>query len=149
MRYLFVALLLSTMIGGCAPRYPQPRTKATGPHSLFKIPVLEAPKQFVEPILSLDEITVEDIYYVDHRQQRLSSGPIRVLFNLYNISEEREVWLEWKAVFYDETNFQIEQTGWQPLYIPRREVVTLKVNSISPRASNYTVMLRTPDRIAP
>ena len=148
MRTFFLVLLLISLIGACGQRYPQPRTKATGPHKLYAIPVHEAPLQFEEPILSLDETTVEHIYYVDHRQQRLSSGQIRVMFNLFNRSEEEEIWLEWKAVFYDGSNFQIDDTGWRELFMPRREVVTLKVSSLSKRAKNYTLLLRTPGRMA-
>jgi len=148
MKYLVMTLVIVFLLTGCGPRYPQPRIKATGPHKLSKIPVLEVPSQFVEPILSLDKDTVKNIYYVSHRQQRLASGPVRIMFNLYNISEDEEIWLEWKAVFYDGSNFQIEDTGWREIYMPRREVVTLKVNSMSPRVENYTVMLRTPGRMA-
>lgn len=143
MRYLTLFVFVIFLAGGCANYTPAPDI-VIDPYALTSIPMAGVEEQFVSPIVALDTTVADNIYYVDHRQQRLESGPARILFNLINIDRQQDLWVEWQAVFYDSGDFRLEDTGWQTLFLPGGEVVTLKVNSISPQVHNYTVKLRAP-----
>jgi len=100
--------------------------------------------QHRERLIALDKFAASALLYVSHRQSRLPSGQVKIEINLQNKDPNGDLWLDWKVVFYDAQNFQIEETEWNKAFFPAKEIKTLKANSIRKDAQNFTVMLRSP-----
>jgi len=97
-----------------------------------------------ERLIALDKSAADALLYVNHEQSRLPSGQVYIQINLQNRSADHDIWMDWKVVFYDNQDFQIEETEWNSTYFPAKEIQTLKVNSIRRDVVNFTVMLQTP-----
>ncbi|MCP5003853.1 MAG: hypothetical protein GY941_07865 [Planctomycetes bacterium] len=132
MAFLLVFLLL---IGtGC---------QKPGPYLVRQTPS-ETPFQHSERLIALDKSAAAALYFVNHQQSRSEAGQVYIQINLQNVSAAQDIWMDWKVVFYDKQNFQIEETEWNQTFFPAKEVKTLKVNSLRRDVEKFTVMVRSP-----
>ncbi len=133
----FLIVLLIIVVTGCSS------PPAGGPYLLTQSPNVTS-IQHSERLIALDKSAASALSFVNHQQIHLESGQLRLLINLQNISTTHDIWMDWKVVFYDSQNFEIETTEWNKSFFPAKEIKTLKANSIRRDAINYTVMLRSP-----
>ena len=89
-RTLVLALPLLVLFPGCRSQ------ERTGPYLLRASPDKPTPKQYTEPIIALDENITKGVYYVDHDQERLPSGNVRIVVRLQNRHVKDGVWVKYK-----------------------------------------------------
>jgi uncharacterized protein YcfL len=142
MQKLWYVCVVISLLMSCSSRKSQ--QPPVGAYYLQQHPSAQAPMQHTERLIALDRSTVDALFYVNHTQGRLPSGHVAIQVNLQNKSAEHDLWVEWKVVFYDAQNFQLEETEWTLTHFPAKEVVTLKANSMRQDVMNFTIMLRTP-----
>ena len=127
---LSVAGLLAGLVGlcaGCGP-YPGPRVTQPRPQSVENLVYLDAALTWQIPCEALEA-------------HKLPSGRTRVharFVNRRNASAECQI----KVNFKDGSGRVIDETGWLPLVLPRREVVQFEHTSLTTDVSDFTVMLR-------
>ena len=144
MNKFLLCLLIIASLAGCRPSLTS-KSEVTGKDGLYLLAPLpdgQPPLQFKERLIALDEDTRDSLMYVNHLQGRLPSGQVKISVALQNRSPEDNIWISWKAVFYDNRNFKIEETEWQKTYFPVMQIREITVNSIRKDVENFTIMLK-------
>ena len=125
--WLTTALLGMAMLWGC------------GPHRGTKIG--SAPLESTGNLVYLDAALTTQIPCEHLSAERLPSGRLRVRASFFN-EQNHTAECQLKIKFKDEGGQVVEDTGWMPLLLPRRESVDFDQTSLNDRASQYVVMLR-------
>ena len=112
-----------------------------GPFPLDRKPEGEVPLQHRERLLAQDRQTERAVQVAAYEHGRLPSGQIQVRIDLLSRRKD-DYWMEWKVVFYDAQGFQVEETEWHSLHLAASVLQTVKASSISPKADDYTLFLR-------
>ncbi len=139
----FASILLTLILCGavsCAGCQDKPRP--TGLYPVDPDPKGQVPPQFEQRILAQDPEAAAAVFFVSHRHGFLPTGQIQISVNLESRILTGERWLEWRAVFYDADRFPVEETEWHPIRIGPSVVHTVKAQSISPGAKDYTLFVR-------
>ena len=135
-RTVVVAVLVAVAASSC--RYAaEPSRLHQNPRKGHRVPL-----QHKERLLTLDKSIEAAVFYVNHVQNRLPGGQLQIKVNLQNRDASHDLFIEWKAIFYDRNNFEIESSPWVAQHFPAKMVTTVAVNSVRSDASNFTVMLR-------
>ncbi len=100
------------------------------------------PLQHRVRLIALDRYAERTVQVSAQEHGRLPSGQIQVRIEFMSRVRNRDFWLEWKVVFYDAQDFQLEETEWHPLHLTGPVLHKIKTNSISPKAEDYTLFLR-------
>ena len=142
MKIALTILLACVLASGCVKQ----KTAGVdpGPYLLARNPSSSTPMQHRERLIAMDQSAADALFYVNHNQGRLPSGQVKVQVNLQNRDASHDIWMDWKIVFYDAQNFEIESTEWNKTFFPAKEVKAIQANSIRPDVQNFTVILRKP-----
>jgi len=101
------------------------------------------PLQYQEKIIAKDFILHDRMRVANHKAGRTDSGLLTVKVGLDN-TEKEDIWCDIQVVFYDEDNFELEKTNWQPLLLLGKQITYYDTVSLSNRACDYTIFLRNP-----
>jgi hypothetical protein len=140
MRRVILLAVMAALLQGC-PSVPEEH----GPYLLSLPPDTEKPGLIHERFVALDKETAGALYYLDSRQERLPSGQVRVVVILENALED-DAWFDWKAVFYDDEGFHLEETEWHADHFPVRETKSITAQSIRTDVEKFTFMFRAAPR---
>jgi hypothetical protein len=113
-----------------------------GLYPLDRRPEGEVHLQHRERLLAQDKKAERAVRVSAQEHGRLPSGQIQVRIDLESRLKKDDYWLEWKVVFYDVQGFQLEETEWYSLYLTPAVLHTVQASSISPKAEDYTLFLR-------
>lgn len=95
----------------------------------------------MENLVYLDAAAVRQIPCQALEAERLESGRVRVyarFLNKRNATAECQV----KVKFKNAAGRVVDETGWMPFVLPRREVAQFEHTSLSANAKDFTLMLR-------
>ena len=112
------------------------------------LPLLSAcPSKKVKPetnahIRRLDSISKNLIKYVRHKDRRLPSGQIELVYVFQNKDQNKNVTIDWKVVYMDGAGFPMEETEWNSTVFPIGEDTTIRSNSLKQSVTTYVIVLR-------
>jgi hypothetical protein len=132
---LFAAgALLACLLGGCTTE-PAKLTPEANPY------LSQGRVQF-ESHTTDEIITVARI-----DSERVGSGLLKVVLTLRNTTKDN-LWAEIRTTFLDGRGHKLEDTNWEPVQLNARTVSEYTCTSISPKASDYQVIIRKPSKTA-
>jgi len=102
--------------------------------------VSDAPQE-KEKILILDHGLLFYLNVVKQAQERLDSGQMVVKFEIEN-EEDKDAWCDVQVIFRGPDGFEVEKTDWQPQLFHRRMVTLVQKTSLSPKATDYRILIR-------
>ncbi len=124
---IFILLLCSI---GCAPLDSEEK--------------IETMKIF--PVVFLDDKSDTALELIDHRSERLPSGHVDVMLKCMGKKEKKPIWIDWKVIFYDTRNINVEESEWHTDHLFPRLEKTLQVSSMRKDISSFKFLIRTPVR---
>ncbi len=124
---IFILLLCSI---GCAPLDTQD-----------KLDSLE-----IFPVVFLDDKIETALELIDHRSERLPSGHVNVMLKCISKNKKKPIWIDWKVVFLDNRNINIEESEWHTDYLSPRLEKTLQLSSMRRDITVFKFLIRTPVR---
>ena len=128
-RFVLLVILLQFFVG-CSPL---DTTRETGTVETF-------------PVIFLDDDIETALSLIDHRSERLPSGHVNVTLLCMSKKEKKAVWIEWKVVFSDNRNVDVEESEWHTEALPPRLEKTLQIGSLRKDVSSFHFLIRTPLR---
>jgi len=121
------SLILLGSVCGCGP---YPGTKADPP-----------PLEAHENLIYLDSALTGQIPCEKLSAERLPSGRLRIYARFYN-KQNHTAETQVKIKFKDDKGRTIDQTGWTPFLVPRRESTQFEHTSLTDKATDFVFMLR-------
>jgi hypothetical protein len=100
-----------------------------------------APLESVENLVYLDAVAARQIPCESLQAERLASGRTRVIGRFYN-KRNNTAECQIKVKFKNAAGDVVDETGWMPFLLPRREVVQFDHTSLSTDVKDFTLMLR-------
>ncbi|MBU0616485.1 MAG: hypothetical protein KKI02_02085 [Planctomycetes bacterium] len=99
------------------------------------------PLEAEENLVYLDSALTAAIPCHDLTSERLPSGRLRVLAQFYN-RQNHTAECAVKLKFKDDTRRILDETGWMPLLLPRRELTQFEHTSLTTQATDFVLLLR-------
>lgn len=116
-----------------------------GPHRGTRMNT--APLEEAENLVYLDSALTAAIPCRQLTSSRLPSGRLQVLAQFYN-NQDHTAECAIKLKFKDEAQRVLDETGWMPLLLPRRELTQYEHTSLTTQATDFVLLLRRADKKA-
>lgn len=78
---------------------------------------------------------------VAHQKSRMESGLLQARVKIENFLDT-DRWVDIQIIFRDQDGFEVEKTNWEPIFLHRRKVTDYQINSLSPKPSDYRILVR-------
>lgn len=122
-----LGIAMTSLVTGCGP--------VAGSRST------EPPLEVRENLVYIDLALAPSIPCQHLQAERLSSGRLLIRARFYN-QQDRTAECQIKLKFRDATGNPVDETGWMPFLLPRREVTAFEHTCLSPNASDFTLLMR-------
>ena len=101
----------------------------------------EQPPEAVEHVMFLDNRIGVELRVDEVKAERTESGRLVVKLTVFN-KKDGPIECRVKYKFKGEDGFVVDETGWMPVVFDRREITHLEQKSLSPKAADFTVLIR-------
>jgi hypothetical protein len=128
-----LGLLAAALVGCATPR---------GPYSPITPEDRDAPHQMSHGVTMLDKNVRDSLLFVNRVAKRLPSGQVQVRIQMQNLYRDETLWSDVRVVFYDEDNMTVDQTEWQKIPFPPREIVLIQGTSLRNDVQTYNVQFK-------
>ncbi len=110
-----------------------------GPHAGTRMSA--TPLEVKENLVYLDSALTAAVPCHQLTSDRLPSGRLRVLAQFYN-DQNHTAECSIKLKFKDDAGRVLDETGWMPLLLPRRELTQFEHTSLTAEATDFVLLLR-------
>ena len=105
-------------------------------------PVVRPGGEYEIRLSMLDSTVESQIFYVRHWREKLPGGQLQVGAEFVNLDKSQDVVAEWRAVFLDQGEREIESTEWNREVFPSGQQKAIRFNSIGAGAEDFMLMMR-------
>jgi hypothetical protein len=113
-----------------------------GPYSPITREDEKTPHQMSHGVTMLDKNVRDALLFINRTAKRLPSGQVQVRVQMQNLYRNETLWSDVRVVFYDEDEMGVDQTEWQKVSFPAREIVLIQGTSLRNDIKTYNVQFK-------